>query len=554
METLSIIEGGSATWGDGMSLIGFATQSGAANGDVYNFDTVTPHSFISTYTITANDATLNMTGATFTASGTGGSRFLVSSSTGVVFNGGTINLSGNAVSVSGIEWGVSLGVQTPTGTVNNVMVTGSGNQAFQHYANSVVTYNNCTGDNGVDDGMSLHDNSTVTSNGNTYTNNAEGINIIDTATYTGNGDIFGTGGNANTVDLYLSGTSGTDQTTFTLNDSTIPGAVVSHRNGQDAEVTATFNRCKFLGEGISPVANENLTPIVFGTGFGAGTGQQFDIVFNSCEIIVGSATPADDNILSIRPSIKKSTVEFNNCQVIGFSDGKNGPRIVGAMPAGSTTTIINMQHKDLTGTQGGWTTNNATNGISSLNSNFENCTDTFETTPEFGETETTTLTFDYVDAGNDDYNVLAADSPQMGIGSNTTLPLNDLNNTAFLDPPAIGAYTFIVATGSSTLMDCRYEVLSTAFGSVAAVPEMLLSYVQALIFDRHAVTPANQITDAWSQLFTLEGIPGARNDQEFGWLVAEGATGGSLSDLWLDYWCIVEAGSDFNSGFSQGFS
>jgi hypothetical protein len=104
------------------------------------------------------------------------------------------------------------------------------------------------------------------------------------------------------------------------------------------------------------------------------------------------------------------------------------------------------------------------------------------------------------------------------------------------------------------MIDCRYEVLVTEYGSQGAVPEMLLSYVQNLITVRHATTPLNQITDAWNQLFTLDGVTGARNDQEFGWLVAEGAVGGSLTDLWEDYWCRIVGGSAFSSGFSNGFN
>jgi hypothetical protein len=83
---------------------------------------------------------------------------------------------------------------------------------------------------------------------------------------------------------------------------------------------------------------------------------------------------------------------------------------------------------------------------------------------------------------------------------------------------------------------------------------MLLAYVQNLITVRHAATPSNHITGAWDQLFTLDGITGARNDKEFGWLVAEGATGSQLSDLWFDYWCNIVGGGAFNSGFSNGFN
>ena len=105
-----------------------------------------------------------------------------------------------------------------------------------------------------------------------------------------------------------------------------------------------------------------------------------------------------------------------------------------------------------------------------------------------------------------------------------------------------------------SMIDCRYEVLVTFFGSQGQTNEMLLAYVQNLITTRHAVTPADQITDAWFQLYTLDGFTGAKNDLQFAWLQGEGASGGHISDLWNDYWCNLLSGSAFSSGFSNGFN
>jgi len=106
-----------------------------------------------------------------------------------------------------------------------------------------------------------------------------------------------------------------------------------------------------------------------------------------------------------------------------------------------------------------------------------------------------------------------------------------------------------------SMIDCRYEVLVTFFGSQGQTNDMLLAYVQDLITTRHvAETPADQITDAWFQLFTLDGFTGAKNDMQLAWLQGEGAMGNQITDLWEDYWCNVLLGSAFSSGFSNGFN
>ena len=63
------------------------------------------------------------------------------------------------------------------------------------------------------------------------------------------------------------------------------------------------------------------------------------------------------------------------------------------------------------------------------------------------ETGTTTTMPSFVDAANDDYRI---SSPQ-GTGSATVLPLNDVDNVAFRNPPNFGAYSFYASGGSTPL-------------------------------------------------------------------------------------------------------
>jgi len=68
--------------------------------------------------------------------------------------------------------------------VSNVTCTGSGNQNFQMLDNSSATFYNIVGNNAIDDGFSMHDNTTATIHGGTFTGNDLGMGTIESAKLT----------------------------------------------------------------------------------------------------------------------------------------------------------------------------------------------------------------------------------------------------------------------------------------------------------------------------------------------------------------------------------
>ena len=106
--------------------------------------------------------------------------------------------------------------------------------------------------------------------------------------------------------------------------------------------------------------------------------------------------------------------------------------------------------------------------------------------------------------------------------------------------------------------ECRWQALTSILVRGGQVSEMEVEYVTSLIATRHpAETPSGHLSDLWQQLFNLDGFTLARNDNEYNWLLGEGAVGGDLNALWEDYWCNVLGGGGggaFDDGFSDGFA
>jgi hypothetical protein len=109
--------------------------------------------------------------------------------------------------------------------------------------------------------------------------------------------------------------------------------------------------------------------------------------------------------------------------------------------------------------------------------------------------------------------------------------------------------------------ECRWQSLTNILGRGGQVSEMQVEYVTSLIATRYPIeTPLGQLSDLWQQLFNLDGFILARNDNEFNWLVAEGAVGADLNALWESYWCDIAGGGGgggvgtFNDAFSDAYA
>ena len=111
---------------------------------------------------------------------------------------------------------------TTTATSNNLTLRGSGNQGIQHYGQSQWTHNDIICENNTDDGVSTHDDANVTINRGTFSNNSEGIAVVNDSSVTAN-DIVNFSGNG--VD-FTSATKGS----VTINNCTTSNTIRT-RNG-----------------------------------------------------------------------------------------------------------------------------------------------------------------------------------------------------------------------------------------------------------------------------------------------------------------------------------
>lgn len=441
MATYTITGDTGGSWGDPMSAQAYRVNEAAqgANSDIYNWSGAFDTSLWGgDANITKNNITHNMTGATFDAT-SGANNFEIEDATGVTFNGGTATLGDPSGPSEWIAWGVSTGSNTPSGTVNDMTVLNSKNQAFQNYAASVVTYNNCDVSGCDDDAMSCHDASVITADGGTWENNGTGLACVNTSTFIGSNLTI----QDNTdYDVQCSGNA-TSVTTLTITDSYIKGSVVGNKDS-GSEVTATFERVIFDCKSVSTDTSSQDAPLQFGRG--GSSADTVHLTMTSCEM---RKPPTGLYSLWLRAGNgQASEATLTNCGIVHNTKDAYGVRIVGG-DIDVVSTNLNIYNTSSAASDAAI----KVSGTTSTNfdyTNFDNVDAEFDGTPT-SNTNAESLVFGYVDADNDDFNVLAEDSLQMGAGNNSVLPLNDLNDTAFLDPPAIGQFTFIVVTVAPTL-------------------------------------------------------------------------------------------------------
>jgi len=138
-----------------------------------------------------------------------------------------ITLNDPTVSCMLVE-GTSMGILG-----DNISASGSGNQAFQHLDTANASYINCTADGNIDDGFSCHGSAEITATNCIISNNAEGLNLADTAKITAIGCTF-TGNTS--YDAVLS--SG---------EISISNSVLSQNIKAEVTGILTLNGCLILG-------------------------------------------------------------------------------------------------------------------------------------------------------------------------------------------------------------------------------------------------------------------------------------------------------------------
>lgn len=102
---------------------------------------------------------------------------------------------------------------------NDCTFTGSGNQGIQHTGTVLATHNNPTCSNNTDDGISGHDYSIIIINGGTFSNNADGINIVDDVHCTISGALIFSG---NTYDVWAATATTEESCCIDITGATLP--------------------------------------------------------------------------------------------------------------------------------------------------------------------------------------------------------------------------------------------------------------------------------------------------------------------------------------------
>jgi hypothetical protein len=83
--------------------------------------------------------------------------------------------------------------------------------------------------------------------------------------------------------------------------------------------------------------------------------------------------------------------------------------------------------------------------------------------------------------------------------------------------------------------DCKHNAL-TLLGFDGQVEDQELAWLKSL-----SIPPNSQLNDAWLSL--ANGNVGEFNDQVMAYMIAQGAEGGTYSDVSNDFWCNVMGGS-----------
>jgi hypothetical protein len=114
-----------------------------------------------------------------------------------------------------------------------------------------------------------------------------------------------------------------------------------------------------------------------------------------------------------------------------------------------------------------------------------------------------------------------------------------------------------MATGSTN--ECKWQALTTILSKGGHISDLTYEFVGNLITARYpGETLLDNMSDRWHQLFLLDTGIENRSDAAVVWLMAEGAVGEHINDLWNDYWCNVQGGGGsggaFDDGYSDGFS
>lgn len=193
--------------------------------------------------------------------------------------------------------------------VNNADCNDSGNQAFQHYDDSVVVYNNVKSWGNADEAMSGHLNAHVTLNGtlNLKNNTQAAINAGADSTFIVNGtcDFSGNG----LYDIWMTNATTDESCTVTLNNSIISGLVAA-------------------SSGAKIISNSSTLSLVeIADGVGSGYITATDSIIGSYEDNPDGVGLFTNCLVTISGIDIQGDVVYNKCRVLNDSIIKSGASV-----------------------------------------------------------------------------------------------------------------------------------------------------------------------------------------------------------------------------------
>lgn len=190
---------------------------------------------------------------------------------------------------------------------NDVVATGSGNQGIQHEDSASATHNNPYCDDNVDDGVSGHGTTVIVINGGTFSNNADGINVVEDSHCTVAGSLTFSGNS--THDIWAATATTNESCWINITGATLP---VSARATAKGKIILT--NCIVSGTLI--VAD------ITGTGYLTASGCTFSGTASFGAD--GDSTVTDSVFTSTVACAAGTTVVFTQCLITSWSGQVNG--------------------------------------------------------------------------------------------------------------------------------------------------------------------------------------------------------------------------------------
>jgi len=242
---------------------------------------------------------------------------------------------------SGIEWKSAGTGKNLTGSINNIYVTGSTNQAFsvEPAVNDTmhIEANKVVGVNGADDGWSMHERATANIRNSVFSGNTQGFNgVVDTVTKFYNCMFLqNTGAGLISGDAVLAVDIDGGEMTAEFYDCIFDGNLVCNPSNNTRKPTFKAVRCKFYGNYVSNDAGNDDAIIHFG----GSTNKNITASFDDCDFY---RSISGKFMFLLRGT--DSTYTINNCRI---TDVIKNTSFTIFLEANATSSITNNEFRHL---------------------------------------------------------------------------------------------------------------------------------------------------------------------------------------------------------------